>query len=154
MTRWNWLASTRALQAEYFQREFPITDPDQLADYVTEQHSALVIELSEFMQEVGWKPWATPRGWVNRQAALGELVDAGHFLANLLCALDVSDAEWEDAYRRKQEVNRQRQRDGYDGRLDKCWRCHRAYDDPGTQCRPTERGVAATCAYTLTEPAS
>lgn len=147
MTRWNWLASTRALQAEYFQREFPITDPDELADYVTENHSAAVIELSEFMQEVGWKPWATPRGWVNREAALRELVDVGHFVANLLCALDVSDAEWEHAYRAKQEVNRQRMRSGsYDGVSGKCPTCGRAFDDPGVLCAPADENVPGYCA--------
>lgn len=123
------MASTKALQEEYFNRSFPIKDGDELADYVTFNHSALVVELSEFMQEVGWKDWAAPRGWVNRDAALKELVDAGHFMANLLCALDVSDAEWEYAYRAKQEVNRQRQRDGYDGVSGKCPVCRRSYDD-------------------------
>ena len=154
MGTWNWLASTRALQAEYFQREFPITDPDELADYVTENHSAAVIELSEFMQEVGWKPWATPRGWVNREAALRELVDVGHFVANLLCALDVSDAEWEHAYRAKQEVNRQRMRSGnYDGVSGKCPTCGRAFDDASTTCRPATDDVAAVCNLIHASPA-
>jgi hypothetical protein len=40
-------------------------------------------------------------------------VDVGHFLANCLVALDVSDDEWEQAYRAKQDENRRRQRDGY-----------------------------------------
>lgn len=144
---WNWLASTRALQEEYFRRSFPIRDPDELADYVTENHTAAVIELSEFMQEVGWKPWATPRGWVNRDAALGELVDVGHFLANLLCALDVSDAEWERAYRAKQETNRHRMRSGdYDGVSGKCPSCRRAYDDVGVFCAPPGNDEPAKCA--------
>lgn len=112
---------------------------------MTENHTAAVIELSEFMQEVGWKPWASPRGWVNRDAALRELVDVGHFVANLLCALDVSDAEWERAYRAKQEVNRQRQRDGYDGRA-KCARCGRAYDDTAVYCHPSDGIEPAYCA--------
>jgi dimeric dUTPase (all-alpha-NTP-PPase superfamily) len=128
------LASTRALQEEFFRRSFPITDPDELADYVTTNYTALVVELGEFMQEVGWKDWATPRGWVNRRQAVGELVDAGHFLANLLCALDVTDAEWEEAYRAKQEVNRRRQREGYDGVSGKCPVCRRAYDDADVSC--------------------
>jgi dimeric dUTPase (all-alpha-NTP-PPase superfamily) len=130
------LASTRALQAEFFKREFPIQDPDELADYVLENHTALVVELGEFMQEVGWKTWSAPRGWVNRRAAVGELVDVAHFLANLLCALDVTDNEWEELYRLKQEVNRQRQRDGYDSSVTKCPNCRRAYDDPGVKCHP------------------
>lgn len=136
MSTWNWLASTRALQEEYFQREFPIDDPDELADYLVSNHTALIVEMSEFMGEVGWKDWATPRGWVNREAAVGELIDVGHFLANLLCALGVTDAEWEARYRDKQEVNRQRQRDGYDGVSGKCPQCHRAYDDSGVTCTP------------------
>jgi hypothetical protein len=115
-----------------------VTDPDELADYLTENHTAAVVELSEFMQEVGWKPWATPRGWVNREAALGELVDVGHFLANLLCALDVSDAEWEHAYRAKQETNRRRMRSGtYDGVSGKCPTCRRSFDDFGVNCTTT-----------------
>lgn len=104
------------------------------------------MELSEFMQEVGWKPWATPRGWVNRDAAVGELVDVAHFLANLLCALDVTDAEWQHAYRTKQEVNRQRQRSGtYDGVSGKCYACRRAYDDPSVKCIPATDDKLAVC---------
>ena len=99
------------------------------------------------MQEVGWKPWATPRGWVNRDAAVGELVDVAHFLANLLCALDVSDSEWEYLYRAKQEVNRQRMRSGtYDGVSGKCPRCFRAYDSPTTSCTPDSGAMPAWCA--------
>lgn len=147
MSPWNWLASTRALQEEYFGRRFPINDPDELADYVAMNHSAAVIELSEFMQEVGWKDWATPRGWVNRDAALRELVDVGHFVANLLCALDVSDAEWEHAYRAKQEINRNRMRSGsYDGVSNKCLMCYRAFDDPGVLCSPADENVPGYCA--------
>jgi dimeric dUTPase (all-alpha-NTP-PPase superfamily) len=47
-----------------------------------------------------------------------ELVDVAHFIANCLVALDVSDAEWEAAYQAKQQVNRQRARDGYSARKD------------------------------------
>lgn len=114
---------------------------------MTANHTAAVVELSEFMQEVGWKEWATPRGWVNRDAALGELVDVGHFLANLLCALDVSDAEWEHAYRAKQDVNRRRMRSGtYDGVSGKCPSCRRAYDDAGVFCTPVNDHEPAKCA--------
>lgn len=145
---WNWLASTRALQAEYFGREFPIRDPDELADYVMENYAALSVELGEFMQEIGWKTWSAPRGWVNRRAAVGELVDAAHFLANVLCALDVTDNEWEESYRLKQEVNRQRQRDGYDSSATKCPVCRRAYDDPTMLCVPATAGDPPICGYT------
>lgn len=129
------MASTRALQEEYFGRDLTIQDPDEFADAIVMNHSALVVELSEFMQEVGWKDWATPRGWVNRDAAVGELVDAAHFLANLLVRLDVTDAEWERRYREKQDVNRARMRSGtYTGRHEKCPVCGRSYDDVGVNC--------------------
>lgn len=112
---------------------------------MTENYAALSVELGEFMQEVGWKTWSTPRGWVNRRAAVGELVDAAHFLANILCALDVTDNEWEESYRLKQEVNRQRQRDGYDSSVTKCPSCRRSYDDEGVWCLPANDDEPAVC---------
>jgi hypothetical protein len=132
---WRWLESTRRLQREAYGKDFSLPhDPDVFADAILENHSALVVELGEFMNEVGWKPWATPRGWVNRDAAVGELVDVAHFLANLLVRLDVTDDEWEERYRAKQAVNRARQANGYDAREGKCPRCRRSYDDPGVMC--------------------
>jgi len=127
---WQWLASTRKLQEEAFGKDFDAPlDPDELADSIVMNHSALIVELSEFMAEVGWKDWATPRGWVNRDAAVGELVDAAHFFANLLVRLDVTDEEWAERYQAKQEKNRRRQLAGYDGVSGKCLRCKRALDD-------------------------
>jgi hypothetical protein len=139
MSDWHWLESTRELQREAFGKDVDgHFDPDDFADSIVMNHTALIVELSEFMGEVGWKDWSTPRGWFNRDAAIGELVDAAHFLANLLVRLDVSDAEWEKRYREKQDVNRTRQRSSYDTRVHKCPRCGRAYDDPGVECRPLQ----------------
>lgn len=128
---WKWLASTRELQEKYFDRDFSNQDPDEFADAIVMNHSALICELTEFMDEVGWKDWTTPRGWVNREAAIGELVDAAHFMANLLVRLNVTDDEWEERYQAKQEVNRQRRRTSYDGVSNKCPKCRRALDDVG-----------------------
>jgi dUTPase len=117
------------LQHEAFGRELPIHDPDELADYVVMNHTSAVCELTEFMDEVGWKDWISPRGWVNRTQAVGELVDAVHFIANLACALGVTDEEWERRYRAKQDKNRLRKQTSYDGVSNKCLRCKRALDD-------------------------
>jgi hypothetical protein len=125
VSNWNWLGSTYALQRDAFGRVLPITDPEQLADFVVMNHTSLITELTEFMNEVGWKNWTSDRGWVNRDQAVGELVDVAHFLANLACALGVTDDEWERRYRAKQDVNRTRQRSGYDGVSNKCLRCKR-----------------------------
>lgn len=132
---WTWLASTHDLQQKFFGVRFPL-EGEELANYVMWNHSALVVEASELLAEFGWKPWSQPRGWVNREAALGEAVDVAHFLGNILCAIGVTDEEWVAAYQRKQEVNRQRQRGGYDARAGKCRGCGRAYDDVAVQCRP------------------
>lgn len=142
--RWRWLASTRDLQEEAFGITFPrVPDPNELADAIVMNHSALVVELGEFMNEVGWKDWATPRGWINRDAAVGELVDVAHFLANILVRLNVTDDEWEQRYRAKQDVNRRRQRAGYDAREGKCPRCRRSYDDPSVECWDVSEGPAS-----------
>jgi dimeric dUTPase (all-alpha-NTP-PPase superfamily) len=129
VSNWNWLGSTYALQRDVFGRTLPIKNPIELADFVVMNHTSAVTELSEFMDEVGWKNWTENRGWVNRDAAVGELVDVAHFVANLLCALGVTDDEWEQRYRNKQEMNKQRQRTGYDGVSNKCLRCKRALDE-------------------------
>jgi hypothetical protein len=136
--RWKWLDSTYALQREAFGVELPMTpDTIRLADYVVMNHSALTAEAGELLAEFGWKSWAEPRGWVNRENALKEAVDVAHFLANILCAIGVTDEEWITAYQAKQEVNRRRQRDGYDGVSDKCPECKRSYDDD-IPCAPAQ----------------
>lgn len=134
--RWKWLESTYTLQREAFKMQLPLApNTNYLADYVVVNHSALVSEASELLAEFGWKSWAQPRGWVNRENALKEAVDVAHFLANILCSIGVTDEEWERAYQAKQAVNRQRQRDGYDGVAGKCPECKRSYDD-GIECVP------------------
>ena len=130
-----WLDSTYQLQREVYDFTLPLPiNSDELADYVVMNHSALVAEATELLSEFGWKSWAKPRGWVNRGNALKEAVDVAHFLANILCAIGVTDDEWQLAYRTKQDVNRKRQADGYDGVAGKCPGCKRSYDD-GIDCR-------------------
>lgn len=135
---WRWLASTKELQEKSFGFELPIPEGSELVDYVIWNHSALVSEASELLDEFRWKPWAKGRGTVNRELALKEAVDVGHFLANILAAIGVTDEEWEAAYQAKQQVNRDRMTSGvYDGVSTKCPGCKRAYDD-GIRCEPGE----------------
>lgn len=135
--RWKWLRSTVDLQTEAFGVEYPLTG-EVLADYVRTNVTAIVAELGEALKEIGWKPWSTGQGYLYREAFLGELVDVGHFLANLLVAVGITDEEWEAAYQRKQQVNRERQAAGYDTRAEKCPGCGRAYDDDATRCNPEQ----------------
>jgi len=142
---WRWLNSTNELQREVYEFDPTTATPEQIADYITWNCWALTVELAEFSQEVGWKPWANPRGWVERERALGELVDVGHFLANILNALQVTDDQWEAAYRTKQLLNRKRQEDGYDGR-NKCEGCRRALDE-NTSYTVNGKQLCKSCAY-------
>ena len=128
MSDWQWLESTRQLQEKTFGFKFPLKD-DDLADYITMNSTALIAELGEFLQEIGWKSWVTNRGWINRDAAIKELIDIGHFLANLAVVIDVTDEEWVKAYQSKQQLNIKRQENGYDGVSTKCPKCNRALDD-------------------------
>lgn len=107
--------------------------PDELAQFVTWNHTALIAELGEMLDEVGWKPWASSRH-CNGDAALREMVDAFHFFLNILLAIaawdglytDKEAAEYFEAYyREKNAKNLERQKEGYDGVTGKCGSCHR-----------------------------
>lgn len=121
-----------ALQVESFGSDPLQLDPEARAQFLTWNAWALTDELSEVMGEVGWKPWATSRH-VNVDAALGEMVDAMHFFANMALAIGGAAGMTTDeiAYRlstgylKKRGVNAQRQREGYDGVSTKCPSCHR-----------------------------
>lgn len=126
-----------------WQRDLQISaygaDPAQLPHdlkitFIKDMVMALEDELHEALGEVGWKPWATSRH-INREAYVSELVDAWHFLMNLLLVAGVTGEEFYLKYLEKAKRNAQRQAEGYDGLTGKCYRCRRALDDYGTECR-------------------
>ena len=89
---------------------------------------ALTDELHEALAEVGWKPWASSRH-IKREAYVGELVDAWHFLMNLFLVVGVDADELYDRYVEKRQRNDARMVQGYDGVTGKCPVCRRALDD-------------------------
>lgn len=101
--------------------------------FIKDMHIAIGDELSEFMGEIGWKPWATSRH-INFEAAQGELVDAFHFFMNLAMAVDMTPDMLYTKYKAKRLKNIKRQQDGYDGVVGKCPNCKRAYDDEAVKC--------------------
>lgn len=111
---WRWLESTDELQRESFGFDWDVLGrtPAKVAASLKDNIFALMVELAEASVEFSWKHWATDEPFVDRDRALAEFVDAGHFLANCLHALGVSDAEWEEAYRAKQDKNRRRMASG------------------------------------------
>src|ERR1035437_7080774 len=136
-----WLHLQRKLQITAFDVDPVALVGDARAQYATWNAYALVHELSETMDEIGWKPWATSRH-LNREAFIGEVVDVLHFVGNLLLlaaenedssleqfgrVINVSklaDDVWE-RYCMKHEKNIRRQHEGYDGVEGKCTKCGR-----------------------------
>ena len=94
---------------------------------------ALEDELHEALAEVGWKPWAKSKH-INRDAFVSELVDAFHFLMNLMLIVDCDADEFLAKYFEKRGINAARQAAGYDGVAGKCQTCKRALDDVAVMC--------------------
>ena len=107
---------------------------EERIQFFKDQILALENELhAEVLGEMGWKPWATSRHF-NREAVAHELIDVFHFFLNLCMAAEMGPAEFYRLYMEKNEINRRRQTNGYDGVEGKCKDCGRALDDPQTLC--------------------
>jgi hypothetical protein len=118
-----WLDSTTDLQVGAYGIHPGKLQDDALKRWVAINVLAATDELHEFLNEVPWKPWASGMK-INREAAIGEIVDAMHFISNLLATFDVTGEELTTVYKAKQIRNAERQAEGYTG-LDKCPGCHR-----------------------------
>lgn len=121
------------LQARSFGVDLASLSDEDRSRFIRDMTLACTDELHEALAEVGWKPWASSRH-VNRDAFVGELIDALHFLVNLFLAVGASADEVTERYMAKADVNRKRQEDGYDGVNGKCTTCKRAFDDPAGSC--------------------
>lgn len=97
---------------------------------IKENVLACTDELHEALNEVGWKQWATSRH-VNENALKKELIDAAHFLINLMLHAGMTADEFFTLYLAKNKRNFERQVEGYDGVSSKCPHCSRALDDVG-----------------------
>jgi dimeric dUTPase (all-alpha-NTP-PPase superfamily) len=134
-----WLEEMRKLQEGSFGFDFEAMAADKAAhaDYLRTMALAAMAELSEMLEEVRWKPWASGDGPVvpDRRAVVKEAVDALHFIGNFLVAVGASTGEVNREYLGKMQVNRERQarEGGYQSRAgeDKCPRCRRSFDDVG-----------------------
>lgn len=124
------------LQVDIF-KCLPVVDADDRAYYLSWNHTALIKELGEALDEVSWKPWATDE-FFNRDAYLKELVDAWHFLMNaiLVAKLErqtIPDLSYEfyNRYMQKAKINQERQETpgGYQVIGTKCPDCGRAIED-------------------------
>lgn len=131
------------LQRRAYGHDAGTMSPEELMAYIRDNALALTDEVHEALNETGWKPWATSNH-INTQAYLGELIDAWHFLMNMMLATgirpEVLADRLYDGYMMKQARNAKRQLDGYDGVASKCPGCGRALDDTAVECRLTGEG--------------
>lgn len=105
----DWLASTQELQRMSFGTDPATLEGGDAAEYIRWNSLAAVDELMEALHEVDWKPWTvTEDGIRNRDDFAEELVDAMHFIANMLVCAGVTDEELSEIYRGKQQKNRDR----------------------------------------------
>jgi dUTPase len=154
-----WIELQLELQRDAFVDPRTLWDrPEERSAFILWNAFAACDEIHEAMQECGWKPWATSRH-LNTEEFLEELVDALHFIANMVLAAAINQHEdpkvlakilWLK-YQAKVEKNLQRQLEGYDGVQGKCPACKRQTyeirDDSGVvteMCRIHGRIVNVT----------
>ena len=74
--------------------------------------TAMIHEAVELQRITNWKWWKKPTEF-NQAEAKEELIDIWHFLIQASLELELTPDDILKEYQRKNEINRQRQKDGY-----------------------------------------
>jgi len=86
--------------------------PDDVEGRVAALCTAMVHEAVELQRTTNWKWWKKPTEF-NQVEAREELADIWHFLIQASLELGLTPDDILKEYQRKNEINRQRQKDGY-----------------------------------------
>ena len=86
--------------------------PKETEEKISALCTAIMHEAVELQRTTNWKWWKTPAAF-NQTEAKEELIDIWHFVIQASIELNLTPNEILDEYKRKNEVNRQRQKDGY-----------------------------------------
>ena len=86
--------------------------PNDIEGRVTALCTAMIHEAVELQRTTNWKWWKKPTEF-NQAEAKEELIDIWHFLIQASLELDLTPDDILKEYQRKNEINRQRQKDGY-----------------------------------------
>lgn len=125
MTLSQWLTALEMLQQVAYGAHYDEFTSQHRGDSMLMNLFALVCEVVEMGDEMGWKTWTTPRGWVDAEKAIKEVADQMHFQGNLLKHCRATGVQVGAALKAKMLKNLDRQLEGYDGRSEKCGYCHR-----------------------------
>lgn len=74
--------------------------------------TAIIHEAVELQRLTNWKWWKKPLGF-DENAAREELIDIWHFVVQASLELGMTPADILDEYKKKNQVNRDRQKSGY-----------------------------------------
>ena len=74
--------------------------------------TAIIHEAVELQRTTNWKWWKKPTAF-NEAEAREELIDIWHFFVQASLELNLTPDDILKEYERKNEINRQRQKDGY-----------------------------------------
>ena len=77
-------------------------------DWILKSWVAAIKEMVEAVDGMSWKWWGRGSNEFNREYVLEELVDAQHFIFNMLEAMGVNSKEFHEAYVRKNNINWER----------------------------------------------
>ncbi len=86
--------------------------PKDKEDKVSALCTAIIHEAVELQRTTNWKWWKTPTEF-NEAEAREELIDIWHFVVQASLELNLTPDDILKEYERKNEINRQRQKDGY-----------------------------------------
>ena len=86
--------------------------PKETDSKISALSTAIIHEAVELQRITNWKWWKTPTEF-DRKEAREELIDIWHFVIQASMELGLTPDDILDEYRRKNEINRQRQLDGY-----------------------------------------
>lgn len=130
---WEWIKTTEQLQIEAYGNDLRNVTGKDRDQHIRDNVLAATDELHEALAETSWKPWSTETGIVNKDKFKGEIVDTLHFIGNLILLAQLTEEEIWEAYREKQNRNRERmsKAGGYQSSKNKCPACKRELDAKG-----------------------
>ncbi len=86
--------------------------PDDVEERVAALCTAMIHEAVELQRTTNWKWWKNPVPF-NKDDAKEELIDIWHFVVQASLELNLTPEDILEEYKRKNEINRKRQRTGY-----------------------------------------
>jgi dimeric dUTPase (all-alpha-NTP-PPase superfamily) len=86
--------------------------PSDVEGRITALCTAIIHEAVELQRTTNWKWWKKPTKF-NEEEAKEELIDIWHFVVQASLELKLTPDDILEEYKRKNEINRDRQRNGY-----------------------------------------